>query len=69
MLYPPREKRRILWLPQPDQFPQVKTPRSSIPGTIRWNWKTTTSVFEALEHLPENIGNKPFEVIAVELKK
>jgi quercetin dioxygenase-like cupin family protein len=24
--------------------------------------------FEALEHLPENTGNKPFEVIAVELK-
>ncbi|MCU1334924.1 MAG: secreted protein [Bryobacterales bacterium] len=25
--------------------------------------------FEALEHLPENTGDKPFEVIAVELKR
>lgn len=25
--------------------------------------------FEALEHLPENTGKKPFEVIAIELKK
>jgi len=24
--------------------------------------------FEPLEHLPENIGKKPFEVIAIELK-
>jgi hypothetical protein len=25
--------------------------------------------FPALEHLPENLGDKPFEVIAVELKR
>ena len=25
--------------------------------------------FDALEHLPENTGNQPFEVIAIELKK
>jgi len=25
--------------------------------------------FDALEHLPENTGSQPFEVIAIELKK
>jgi hypothetical protein len=25
--------------------------------------------FDAVEHLPENLGDKPFQVIAVELKK
>jgi hypothetical protein len=25
--------------------------------------------FDALEHLPENTGNKPFEVIGIELKR
>ena len=42
-------------------FPDGKTEE----GTVQAG---QVMFFDALQHLPENIGDKPFEVIAIELK-
>jgi hypothetical protein len=43
-------------------FPDGKTQEGTVAGG-------QVMCFDALEHLPENTGDQPFEVIAVELKK